>query len=277
MAASDERKSIFITGAASGIGLATARLFAHEGWRVGGFDVDAAGLEKLEAEIAPGGGVTGRLDVTDKAAFDAAIARFGEVTGGRLDLFHNNAGIAESGWFDDVPHDLVRRLIEVNFVGVVNGVYAALPLLKQTEGSLCFNTSSSSAIFGMPRLAVYSATKFGVKGLTEALSVEFERYGVRVVDVLPGLIDTPLLDATANHSGAPDEAILARENMGTEGPFRLISADEVARSVWDAYHDQTGRLHWYVPPELEQIETAKGQDVLAIRSMLKAQIEATLG
>ncbi len=273
MSTDEESRTILITGAASGIGLATARLFAGHGWRVGGFDVDVAGLARLEEEIAPGGGMTGILDVTDKPAFDAAVGRFGEAMGGRLDVFHNNAGIGESGWFEDVPYEKTLRLIHINFIGVVNGIYAALPLLKTTPGSLCFNTASSSAIFGVPRLAVYASTKFAVKGLTEALSVEFERYGVRVVDVLPGLIDTPLLDATPNYSGPADEAILAREHIATEGPFRLISPDEVAQCVWNAYHDDTGRLHWYVPEELEQIEAAKGQDVLGVRALLKAQVE----
>lgn len=270
----DERKTIFITGAASGIGLATARLFASKGWRVGGFDVDEAALQRLHDEVAPGGGMTGRLDVTDKAAFDAAIAQFGDAMDGRLDLFHNNAGIAESGSFEDVPFERTLRLIQINYVGVVNGVHAALPLLKATEGSLCFNTASSSAIYGVPRLAVYASTKFAVKGLTEGLDLEFERHGVRVADVLPGLIDTPLLDATPNHSGAADEAILAREHIASEGPFRLISADEVAACVWTAYHDDSGRIHWYVPPELEQLEAAKGQDFAGVRAGFRAQTAA---
>src|SRR5687767_1374122 len=165
--ANDESRSIFISGAASGIGRATALLFAERGWRVGGFDIDARALAALDKELAPAGGVTGPLDVTDPASFAAAIATFGRATGGRLDLFHNNAGIAHSGFFEDVPQQAARRIIDVNFAGVVNGAYAALPLLRATPNSLCFNTASSSAIFGVPNLAVYSATKFAVKGLTE--------------------------------------------------------------------------------------------------------------
>lgn len=271
MPRAEETRTVFITGAASGIGLATARLFHGHGWRVGGFDVDEAGLKRLHEEIAPAGGMTGLLDVTDKGAFETATAQFGEAMGGRMDVFHNNAGIGESGFFEDVPYEKTLRLIQINFIGVVNGVYAALPLLRQTANSLCFNTASSSAIFGVPRLAVYAATKFAVKGLTEGLGLEFERHGVRVADVLPGLIDTPLLDTTPNYSGDAEEGILARENIDTEGPFRLISPDEVAESVWSAYHDDTGRVHWYVPPELEQIEAAKGQDMAGVRAILKAQ------
>ena len=86
------------------------------------------------------------------------------------------------------------RVLEVNFVGVVNGVYAGIPLLKRTPNSLCFSTSSSAALFGMPRSGMYAATKFAVKGLTEALSVELARFGSRAADVMPALIDTPILD-----------------------------------------------------------------------------------
>ena len=88
--------------------------------------------------------------------------------------------------------------------------------------------------------------------------------------MLPGLIDTPLLDATPNHSGEAEDAILSRDSIAKEGPFRLIAAREVAECVWAAYHDETGRLHWYVPEELEQIEEAKVADVRAVRGMLRA-------
>jgi len=270
VAKAEATRSILITGAASGIGRETALLFAQRGWRVGGFDVDTAGLEKLAHELAPHGGMTGRLDVTDKAAFDAALAEFGEAMGGRLDLLHNNAGIGHSGWFEDVPFEDALRLIQINFVGVVTGIYAALPLLRQTPNSLCFSTSSSSAVFGVPRLAIYAATKFAVKGLTEALSVEFERYGVRAADVLPGLIDTPLLDTTPNHSGRAEEGILARSKVPSEGAFRLVSPREVAECVWAAYHDESGRLHWYVHDGIGDLEAAKGQDISAVRAAIRA-------
>jgi len=266
--ANTEPRSIFISGAASGIGRATARLFAERGWRVGGYDIDARGLEALAKEIAPAGGVTGPLDVTDPDSFADALRSFGDATGGRLDVFHNNAGIAHSGFFEDVPQPAARRIIEVNFLGVVNGAYAALPLLRATPDSLCFNTASSSAIFGVPRLAVYSATKFAVKGLTEALSIEFARHGIRVADVLPGLIDTPLLDSTPNHSGSSEDGILARDRAPAEGPFRLIAASEVAEVVWSAYHDESRQLHWYVPAELRELEAVKMAGPEAMREMI---------
>ncbi len=252
---SEARQCIFITGAGSGIGRATAKLFAAKGWFVGAYDVDTAGLESLQSEIGAGDCLARRLDVTDKADFDAAVAEFAERTGGRLDLLFNNAGIGHGGWLEDVPYEATLRVVQVNLVGVLNGIYAALPLLKNTENSLCFTTSSSSATYGMPGIAVYSATKHAVKGLTEALSAEFSRCGVRAADVLPGLIDTAILRSTPLHSSdisAPEDPTA---NAPKRGAFRVMPPESVAEAVWKAYHSD--RLHWYVPPGIAWLDRIK--------------------
>jgi len=263
------RKSIFITGAASGIGRATAVLFAGRGWFVGAFDVDEQGLATLRQEIGGDGCITGRLDVTAKENFETAVAAFGAETDGRMDVLFNNAGIGESGWFEDVPYESALRVVQVNLVGVLTGIYAALPLLKATKNSLCFTTSSSSATYGMPRLAVYSATKHAVKGLTEALSIEFARHGIRAADTLPGLIDTAILRNTPNRSDGrtPDEAETMLANAPKKGPFRLMPPSAVAEAVWAAYGSD--KLHWYVPPEIAWIDRIKGFSPETIRKRIK--------
>ncbi|HEX4860460.1 MAG TPA: SDR family oxidoreductase [Rhizomicrobium sp.] len=263
------RKSIFITGAASGIGRATAVLFAGHGWFVGAFDVNEQGLATLTQEIGGGNCVTGRLDVTAKENFEAAVAAFGAETDGHMDVLFNNAGIGESGWFEDVPYESALRVVQVNLVGVLTGIYTALPLLKATKNSLCFTTSSSSATYGMPRLAVYSATKHAVKGLTEALSIEFARHGIRVADTLPGLIDTAILRNTPNRSDgrAPDETETMLANAPKKGPFRLMPPGAVAEAVWAAYGSD--KLHWYVPPEIAWIDRIKGFSPETIRKRIK--------
>jgi len=141
-----------------------------------------------------------------------------------------------------------------------------LPLLKSTPGSLCFSTSSSAATYGAPNLAVYAATKFAVKGLTEALAVELSRVGVRAADVLPGLIDTAILvDSPRYVDGAvvETEGRTIGANAPDEGPFRLIAPGEVARAVWNAYHGD--KLHWYVPEEIETIDKMKAESPEAMR------------
>jgi NAD(P)-dependent dehydrogenase (short-subunit alcohol dehydrogenase family) len=241
MSRANGRKSIFITGAASGMGRETARLFARQGWFVGAFDVQEEPLKALEAELGAANGLFQRLDVTDREAYRAAVAAFAEATGGTMDILFNNAGIGKGGPYEDQPWEDVLAVVNVNLIAVLSGIHLALPLLKATPGSLCFSTSSSSATFGMAGIAVYSATKHAVKGFTEALSVEMKAHGVRVADTLPGLIDTPIL---------PDEAKLRAPK---EGMWRLIPPIAVAEAVWAAY--TTDKIHWYVPPELHEFDT----------------------
>ena len=254
MGKSNGRQSIFITGAASGMGRETARLFAGQGWFVGGFDVNEAGLSDLQAELGADNCLVRRLDVTDRDDYRAAIAAFGEATGGKMDLLYNNAGIGRGGPFAEQPVEDVIAVVQVNLMGVLIGIHEAIGLLKATPNSLCFTTSSSSATFGMANIAVYSATKHAVKGLSEALSVEFKAYGVRVADVLPGVIDTPILPPGVAE-GAPKE-----------GMFRAIPPVEVAKTVWEAYH--ADRLHWYVPPELVELDKAATLTPEAVRDQM---------
>lgn len=242
MGAANGRKSIFITGGASGMGRETAKLFAGKGWFVGAFDVNEEGLTSLEAELGADNCLVRRLDVTDREDYRAALAAFGAATGGKMDILYNNAGIGRGGMFADQPFEDVLAVVQVNLVGVLIGIHEGVGLLKATPGSMCFTTSSSSATYGMPGIAVYSATKHAVKGLTEALAIEFKAYGIKVADVLPGLIDTPILPP-GTAAGAPKE-----------GMFRAIPPVEVAKVVWEAY--QTDKLHWYVPPELVELDKA---------------------
>jgi NAD(P)-dependent dehydrogenase (short-subunit alcohol dehydrogenase family) len=242
MAASRGRKSIFVTGAASGIGYQTALLFAGKGWFVGGYDVNVDGLRALEEVLGATNCLTRKLDVTDRDDYRQALDEFAEATDGKLDVLYNNAGIGGGGLFADLPFETMMAVVNTNFVGVLIGIHEGIKYLRQTPGSMCFTTSSSSATFGMPGIATYSATKHAVKGLTEALSVEFKMYGVKVADVLPGLIDTPII--------GPQTAAAAPKT----GMFRAIPPIEVAKVVWQAYH--SNKLHWYVPPEVYEMDKA---------------------
>ena len=219
-------KSVFITGAGSGMGREGAKLFHAKGWRVGAVDRNGDGLATLQEELGGDRLWIRAVDVTDKAALEGALADFcAGNSGGGLDMMWNNAGIGESGWFEDVPYEAAMRVVDINYKAVLTGAYASLPYLKKTPGSLMFSTSSSSGTYGMPRLAVYSSTKHAVKGLTEALSVEWHRHGVRVADVLPGLIDTAILTTTTNHSddgGGADDRRRAPGHRAQEG---LVPAD----------------------------------------------------
>ncbi len=273
------RKVAFITGAASGIGRATAELFAAKGIWVGAADRNTSGLEKLRDDLGESCCRTWQLDVTDKAAYDAVIAEFAGETGGRLDLLFNNAGIGAAGFFEEIPIEETLKIIDVNLIGVINGIYAALPLLKATPNSLCFTTSSSAATYGAPHLAAYSATKFAVKGLTEALAVELSRCNVRVADVLPGVIDTAIFGDSPVYVEGKRLATMGQAistAAAAEGPFRLVQPSMVADAVWRCF-DGDSRLHWYVPDEIEDIDKAKAADPEAMRDARIAMLNPAAG
>ncbi len=256
-----------------------AKLFHARGWRVGAVDRDDGGLTTLTQELGGDRLWAGCVDVTDKAALEAALTDFcGDNTGGGLDMMWNNAGIGESGWFEDVPYEAAMRVVDVNFKAVLAGAYAALPYLKKTPGSLMFSTSSSSGTYGMPRIAVYSSTKHAVKGLTEALSVEWQRHGVRVADVLPGLIDTAILTTTINHSDDAGRTMSAEELRASapkKGMFRLMPATSVAEAAWQAYHNPK-RLHWYVPKSIRLIDVLKGLNPEFVRGRIVKSLPALM-
>jgi len=191
-----ESRSVFITGAAAGIGRKTAIAFAKKGYTVGAFDIDEVGLKTLteELERIRTTVITGHLDVTDSEEMAQRVEEFATATGGRLDVLINNAGILRSGRFEEM--DLAGHLkeIDINTKGVVNGLYAAFPHLRATPNSVVVNLASASAIYGQAELANYSATKFFVRGITEALDLEWGRYGIRVIAMWPLYVQTAMTE-----------------------------------------------------------------------------------
>jgi len=236
-----DRKTIFITGAGSGIGRATAKLFAERGWFVGLFDIASAGLVETQKLLPAGRHMSATFDVRDREGWRNAVSQFADTTRGRLNVLVNNAGIGRHGWFEDIAQDDSDLQIDVNVKGVINGVYAALPLLRATPGSRIVNTASAAGLAGSPRLAVYSATKFAVRGLSEALDVEFSRFGVRVTCVMPSFIETPILDMP---TGGTNRVL--RDEIAVNGS-EIEPVEVAADAVWRAAHgDEThytaGRL-----------------------------------
>lgn len=186
-------KAIFITGAGAGIGAATARRLASHGWKVGLYDIDFDAVTQLAAELGPDKARAGQLDVTSEADWQRCLTDFYGWQN-RLDVLLNNAGILYSGHFESIAAHDYARLLEINVHGVVLGCQTALPYLRQTPHSRVINLSSASAIYGQASLAVYSASKFAVRGLTEALDNEWQPYGIRVMDILPFFVKTAMLE-----------------------------------------------------------------------------------
>ncbi|MFR9750447.1 SDR family oxidoreductase [Nocardia sp. 004] len=215
------KPAVFITGAATGIGRATALLFAAQGYHVGAFDIDEVGLSRLAADINNSGGAiyTGVLDVTNATQWPQRLAEFYAQTG-RLDVLVNNAGVLRAGPFESIALSAHRSIIDVDVFGVLAGAHCAFRYLRETPGAQLVNLCSGSAIYGQPELASYAAAKSAVKSFTEALDLEWERYDIRVIAVWPMFVATEMLKGVTT---------------GTTKLFGVrLSVDDVAAGIWAA-------------------------------------------
>jgi len=187
-------KTVFITGAAAGIGLAIARRFAAEGWLTGLYDIDEERIGMLLETPEFNNACGGRCDVTSRESVSGALVHFADRTQGRLDVLVNNAGVLKAGQFETIDPDAHDMIIRVNIQGLTQVAQQAFPLLQQTPNSTMVNLCSVSSVFGVPLLAVYSASKFYVNGLTQALSIEWAQHGIRVLSIKPPFVKTGMID-----------------------------------------------------------------------------------
>jgi NAD(P)-dependent dehydrogenase (short-subunit alcohol dehydrogenase family) len=227
MARRVDGKVVVTTGAASGIGRATALALAREGARLVLGDVADAGEETArdaralgaQAEFVP-------ADVTRQTDVDALVAR-ALSRHGRLDCAVNNAGI-EGALRDtaEYPEDIFERVIQVNLIGVWRCLRAEVPAMLRTGGGAIVNTASVAGLVGAGALSAYVASKHGVVGLTRSAAIEYAKAGIRVNAVCPGVIDTPMVDRLSAEMPTLREALIAMKPMG-----RLGQPEEVAEAV----------------------------------------------
>ena len=198
-------RTAIVTGAAGGIGEATASDLARWGWRVFGFDLRAGESNLASSDLVGFGGSIEpiRVDVTDRAAVEAAVAAVLAATGGTLDAVVANAGVRVAGAFEETPFDEVRRLFDVNLAGVMHVTRAALPALRATEASRVVVVSSVGGLSALPGLAAYCGSKWAVEGWAESLAHELHPLGVGVALVEPASVRTGLWDLGTVH-GDPD-------------------------------------------------------------------------
>ena len=260
-------KTIFITGGASGIGRAVAVKFGSQGWFVGLADVNESGMRETAAMIPAGMSSLHKLDVRDRAAWDDALAACATASGGKIDVVFNNAGIPLGGNLIENNVAEIERCLDINLKGVLFGAQAAHPWLKASApGSCLLNTSSAAGIYGSPGASVYSATKFGVRAITECLDAEWAPDGIKVADLMPAFIDTPLIDMNPNQQ--TNEHIRGRV---IEAGLEISPVSDVADAAWkavhgDALHNRVGKTadrlafaaRW-MPGRLRKMNKASGK------------------
>lgn len=224
-------KICLITGAGSGIGQSTAKLFAAEGASVVVNDLDEAKGEQTVAEIAADGGTAlfVRADVTkpDEVArlTERTLERFG-----RVDVLFNNAGISGVGMLHEVEPDDWDRIMDINIKGVyLPGKYVVPHMMERRSGSI-INMSSCVAEIGLARRASYAATKGAVLALTKAMQVDYAPYGIRVNALLPGTILTPFVENYLRNSYDDPEAGLESIKKRQLGE-QLGRPEDVARAA----------------------------------------------
>jgi NAD(P)-dependent dehydrogenase (short-subunit alcohol dehydrogenase family) len=243
------QKSIFITGAASGLGREVARYFANVGWFVGLADMNEAGLAETAKLLPPGMFSVHRLDVTNRPQWKAVVADFAKHTGGRMTVLFNNAGIGSGGPIQDMTDEEIDKMIAVNLTGVISGTRACFDLLKNTPDACVLYTSSAAGIYGSAGLSVYSATKFAVRGLAEAHDIEWRDLGIKARSLMPGFIDTNIIAGVV----IPGSNITGKEKLQSAG-LEVSPVSIIGPAAWEAIHGH--KVHTTVNKTARQLAFA---------------------
>ncbi len=223
-----EGRAVLVTGAARGIGRATAEAFARAGAHVALLDRDARELDIAAAALCGRAkAIALPADVSDASAVARAMGACLDAFG-RLDVLVNNAGIHFARAIDAYTEQEIDRVLDVNFKGALYAIRSALPALRQSKGTIV-SLSSMTAVVGQDRGAVYVATKGALISLTKALAIELAPDGIRVNCVCPAGVDTPMMRDWVETLPDPEEVF--RQQGAMHLTNRMATADEIAAAV----------------------------------------------
>lgn len=249
--------TIFITGASSGIGKATVMLFAERGWQV----IAAARDFRKAPELAATPGIeTVQLDVTDPDQIRTVVAEVLAQT--PVEVLHNNAGTLLVGPTEDFSDEQLERQIAVNLLGPIRVIQAFIPAFRERRSGLIINTTSLTAIIAGPFMSVYAATKAGLERWSFGMNLELNEFGIRVKTIVPGIVNTNLLNSATIVPSEPYAAHADRvfAAFATEKVTSAASATlGTAAVVLEAATDGTDRIRYLTDPiAREQVSTMDG-------------------
>ena len=248
-------KTIVITGASSGIGKATAKYFAENGWNV------AATMRKPENEKELGNLANVKLyalDVTDKKQVESAIAEI-KNDFGNIDVLLNNAGYGLIGPLELAGEEQIYKQFETNVFGCMRTIKAVLPAMKENGKGLIFNVTSIGGIITMPLASLYHGTKFAMEGISQSLNYELNPFNIKVATIAPGGVSTDFAGRSMEMTVSEGDQIEGYENLITamnnflnRGEERASTSEDIAKAIFEAANSENPKVRYVLGSDAAQ-------------------------